>query len=354
MTPRFGSITDVPGIAVGHDTRATGTWRTGTTVVLAREGAIGAVDVRGGGPGTRETDALDPRRLVDRIHAVCLSGGSAYGLAAADGVVSELEGAGLGFPVPGGVVPVVPAAVIFDLGRGGDRSRRPDAESGRRAARRALDRRAVTSCPTGAVGAGTGAVAGGLQGGIGTASIAVAGAVVGAVVVVNSAGSLIDPVTAAPWEAERIGLASPTPTEARRVARYLAQRSESPGPMNTTIGVIATSADLTRPEAAMVAAVGHDGIARAVRPAHSMFDGDTLFCLATGDDALVAEHHPAFGDPRSRPGALNPILRAAAECVALACVSALLDARSHAGTTRAPAPAAYTDLAPRVGARRSR
>lgn len=344
----FGAITDVDGITVGHDTRASSTWRTGTTVVVAPDGAVGAVAVAGGGPGTRETDALSPQRLVDRIHAVCLSGGSAFGLATADGVALELERAGLGFAVPGGIVPVVPAAVIFDLGRGGDFSHRPDAESGRRAAQRALRGRARTATPTGAVGAGTGAIAGGLQGGIGTASIDVGDSVVGALVVVNSSGSSIDPATGELWEAGLAGVGSPSATESRRLRRHLADRLEPRLPMNTTIGVIATSADLSRAEASMVAAVGHDGIARAIRPAHSMFDGDTLFCLATGTTGLGETTPAAYGDRTSRPGALNSLLGAAADCVALACMSAVLGARSHRSSTRVPAPPAYADLAPGV------
>ncbi|TFH21182.1 MAG: peptidase S58 family protein, partial [Acidimicrobiales bacterium] len=165
-TPPFGSITDVPGIRVGHHQRSGRGWQTGTTVVFAPDGATPGVSVRGGGPGTRETDALRPENLVEQIHAICLTGGSAYGLAAADGVVGWLEEQGLGFPVgspldPVGVVPVVPAAVVFDLGRGGNFSNRPNADFGRRAVTNA--RRAQRSW--GSVGAGTGAKAGGLQGG---------------------------------------------------------------------------------------------------------------------------------------------------------------------------------------------
>ena len=168
-----GSLTDVDGVRVGHHQRTAGRWLTGTTVVLAPAGAVAAVDVRGGGPGTRETDALDPRNLVDRVHAICLTGGSAYGLAAADGVMAHLERLGLGVPVgPGAreVVPVVPTAVIFDLGRGGDFGSRPDASFGERAVRNARAR----DVARGAVGAGTGARAGGLQGGVGMASTTVA------------------------------------------------------------------------------------------------------------------------------------------------------------------------------------
>ena len=164
----FGSILDVPGIGVGHHQRIGTGWQTGTTVLIAQNGATPGVDVRGGGPGTRETDALRPENLIRTIHAITLTGGSAYGLAAADGVVELLEAAGLGFPIGDGVVPVVPAAVIYDLARGGIFANRPDASFGARAARGALSGRRTPSW--GSVGAGTGACAGGLQGGVGTAS----------------------------------------------------------------------------------------------------------------------------------------------------------------------------------------
>ncbi|MEJ7799991.1 MAG: P1 family peptidase, partial [Ilumatobacter sp.] len=160
---RHGSLTDLGGVLVGHHQRTGRGWQTGTTVVSVPGGAVAAVDVRGGGPGTRETDALDPRNLVDRIHAVCLSGGSAYGLAAADGVMAELEARGLGVPVgPDQVVPVVPTAVIFDLGRGGVFTNRPGPDFGARALRAA-----TRGARRGSIGAGTGAQAGGMQGGSG-------------------------------------------------------------------------------------------------------------------------------------------------------------------------------------------
>ncbi len=208
----LGSITDVDGLRVGHHQRVGRGWQTGTTVVFAPSGATPGVDVRGGGPGTRETDALAPHNLIEQIHAVCLTGGSAYGLAAADGVMAWLEARSLGFtvgpadPGPAHVVPVVPAAVIFDLGRGGNFGNRPDAGFGHRAIGSA--RRAQTRW--GSVGAGTGAAAGGLQGGVGTASITVrldrsdgepaVDVVVGALAVVNANGSAIDRATGLPWE----------------------------------------------------------------------------------------------------------------------------------------------------------
>jgi L-aminopeptidase/D-esterase-like protein len=332
-----GAITDVPGLLVGHHQRTGRGWRTGTTVVLAPDGATPGVDVRGGGPGTRETDALRPEHLVPAVHAVCLTGGSAYGLAAADGVVAWLEERRLGFPVgldeePDWVVPVVPAAVIFDLGRGGRFANRPTPEFGRRAAGRA--RRVPPA--RGAAGAGAGAVAGGLQGGVGTASVDVDGIVVGALAVVNASGRVIDPASGLPWCAEGFDLRRPSASE-----RGALQRATTlpPPPVNTTIGVVATSAALTKSESARLATVAHDGIARAVRPAHSMFDGDTVFALATGRDPLP-DAAARYRAPESRPGRLNQLLDAAATCFAAAVTDAVISARSIGG------PPAYRDLCP--------
>ncbi|RFU83383.1 peptidase S58 family protein, partial [Streptomyces triticagri] len=192
--PGTDSLSDVRGLRVGHAERIGDGRLTGTTVVVAPEGgAVAAVDVRGGGPGTRETDALDPRNLVQRVDAIVLTGGSAYGLESASGVMAWLEDQGRGFPVggPGEVVPVVPAACLFDLGRGGDWRARPDAALGREAAERAS-----ASVAEGNVGAGAGAVAGGMKGGVGTASVRLeSGFTVAALVVVNAVGSVVDPAT---------------------------------------------------------------------------------------------------------------------------------------------------------------
>lgn len=334
----LGSITDVAGVEVGHHQRTGRGWQTGSTVILVPGGATPGVDVRGGGPGTRETEALAPENLVERIHAVCLTGGSAFGLAAAHGVMEELEQRGLGVeiggPVPG-TVPVVPAAVIFDLGRGGRFSNRPGADFGRLATQRA------TRSPSrwGTVGAGTGARAGALQGGVGTASVTVAlpvgtadGSVhgspppvhvvtVGALAVVNASGSVVDPSTGALWERTGAPLRRPSAADARR----LRDLSSPPMPLNTTIGVVATDAALTKAEAHRLASVAHDGLARAIRPAHSMSDGDTVFALSTG--ALDIGGGPtALGAPDSRHHAHNELLRAAADAFAAACVHAVLAA----------------------------
>ena len=323
----FGSITDVDGIRVGHFARVNRSWQTGTTVVFAPDGATPGVDVRGGGPGTRETAAIAQENLVEQIHAICLSGGSAFGLAAADGVMATLEDRGLGVPVgPAGVVPVVPAAVIFDLGRAGNARSRPTADFGARATRNAR----VRQMRWGAVGAGAGARAGGIQGGVGTASssVSIGGATirVGALAVVNSAGSVTDPGTGLPWELCGLRLRRPTGTERTELERWRV------GPatplLNTTIGVVATDADLTKSEVSKMSAVAHDGLARAIRPAHSMFDGDTVFGLASGLTPLP-DGEMTFGEVASRPGALNVLLAAAADTFAAACTHALLTARAH-------------------------
>jgi len=362
MTPTpgllpFGSITDVDGIRVGHHQRVGRGWQTGTTVVFAPDGATPGVDVRGGGPGTRETDALAPHNLIEQIHAICLTGGSAYGLAAADGVMAWLEERALGFTVgppgsgPANVVPIVPAAVIFDLGRGGNFGHRPDAGFGRRAvanARRAQAR-------WGSVGAGAGAAAGGLQGGVGTASTTVqlprpdgqpphesrtVDVVVGALAVVNANGSPIDRRTGLPWESP--GLARPSAVERRGLLEVL--DAARPPRLNTTIGVVATSARLTKAEVGKVASVAHDGLARAVRPAHSMVDGDTIFGLATGDVDLTSAPSRLQG-AGTRNAELNLLLAAAADVFAAACTHAVLSATSIGERS------SYLDLCPTVRVR---
>ncbi|MEY2974611.1 MAG: hypothetical protein RIR49_1031 [Actinomycetota bacterium] len=333
-----GAITDVAGIAVGHHHRSSGRWRTGTTVVLCTDGAVAGCDVRGGGPGTRETDALAPWNLVERVNAVCLTGGSAYGLAAADGVMTHLAERGLGFRVgeaPHEVVPVVPTAVIFDLGRGGSFANRPDAAFGARAAARAT----TTERSRGSVGAGVGAMAGGLRGGVGTASTRVVvpagddgpmlAITVGALCVVNARGSLIDPTTGAPW-VRHPGVRRPTADERRALAAHTANRTGA-APLNTTIAVVATDATLTRPEATRLAMSGHDGLAHAIRPVHTLADGDTIFGMSTRRVDI---------DRPDRVAVVNSILAAAADTVASACVDAIVSA------VGAPGAAAYSDLCP--------
>ncbi len=288
MLPRTG-IGLVPGVFVGHETLAARP--TGCTVVLTPDGAVAGVDVRGGAPGTRETDLLDPANLVQEIHAIVLSGGSAFGLETAGGVSRYLEEQGVGFEFGGGVIPIVSAAVLFDLSVG-DGSIRPDAECGYRAAVSAMS--AYGPVPEGSVGAGAGATVGKLRGmdramkgGIGTASIRLpSGLIVAAIVAVNAVGDIVDPSTGRVIAGVRAE-AGDELVDARQLVREGIPRAAMPGG-NTVIGVVATNAQLSQAEATKVARMAHDGIARTVSPAHTPADGDTIFALATGaleDDA---------------------------------------------------------------------
>ncbi|HEY8092398.1 MAG TPA: P1 family peptidase [Acidimicrobiales bacterium] len=324
-------LTDVAGVRVGHHHRIGRGWRTGTTVVLAPPGTVGGVDVRGGGPGTRETDALDPRNLVPHVHAVCLSGGSAYGLAAADGVMAWLEEHHIGYPVgpdPGQVVPIVPAAVLFDLGRGGAFHHRPDAGFGRAAAAAAARPRQPARVVEGNVGAGAGAVAGGVSGGVGSASqVLEDGTTVAALVVVNAAGALFDPGTGVLHGLPHLLPADPRTRRPHRaeVTAAASRLTACPAATNTTIGVVATDAVLSKGEAQKLAGAAQDGLARAVRPAHLLTDGDTFFALATGTraeqgDTSHAEHVKV----------VNALLAAGADTVTRAIVRAILAAAGHA------------------------
>lgn len=323
-------LTDVDGIRVGHAQRVGDGALTGTTVVLGPAGGmVTAVDVRGGGPATRETDALVPGSLVPTIEAVVLTGGSAYGLDAVGGVVAWLAEQHRGVPVgpePGHVVPVVPAAALFDLVRGGDFAARPDRDLGWNAAT-AADAGPVDQ---GNSGAGTGAVAGGLKGGVGSASTVLSsGVVVAALVAVNAHGSPRDPATGA-LRGASVGLSDefsarvPTPDEHERAEARLAQLSSpTTRPLNTTIGVVATTADLDRAEAHRVAVAAHDGLPRALAPVHTLYDGDTLFSTATGTTPLPP-------DPMRRIPALAELHATAADTVTRAVVHAVLAAESVA------------------------
>ncbi|MFB8352540.1 P1 family peptidase [Streptomyces niveus] len=323
------ALTDVAGIRVGHARVAGDRALTGTTVVLAPEGgAVAAVDVRGGGPGTRETDALDPRNLVQRVEAVVLTGGSAYGLDSAAGVMAWLEEHGRGVrigPDPSQVVPVVPAACVFDLGRGGDWRARPDASTGRAAVEAAARTESGAPVAEGAVGAGTGAVVGQLKGGVGTASVALpSGITVAALVVANAAGSAVDPLTGVLYGRYFQGRPGHPPAGVHEAAlARLAGIRERDGrpPLNTTLAVVATDADLSKAQAQKLAGTAHDGIARAVRPVHLLNDGDTVFTLATGERPLEA------GDPL----ALNELLAAGADAVTRAIVRAMVAAEGVDG-----------------------
>lgn len=324
----------IEGFRIGHSTADGDGWLTGTTVVVAGgSGAVGGVDVRGGGPGTRETDLLDPRNLVERVNAVVLTGGSSYGLAAADGVMAALERDGIGFPVgpqPSQVVPIVPAAVIFDLGRGGEFGHRPTAEFGAQAYAAASAARPAAGC----LGAGVGAKCGGLKGGFGYAEHRLPdGTSVAAAVAVNATGSAVDPVTGRLRADRQHRL--PAPTDAEREALATAYAHAAPS-LATTIGVLLTDVTLTKAQAGRLATVGHDGMARAIAPVHSMLDGDTVFGLASGRRA-------APDDPRAALAAFNHLLATAADVFTDACLDALLAARR-----RGPWPA-YCDLVPAAG-----
>lgn len=338
----LGRLTDVEGLSVGHahelDREVTvasdsspGTGAaTGCTVVLSPSGAVGAVDVRGGGPGTRETDLLDPSHTVQHVHGIVLAGGSAYGLSAADGVMRWLEERGHGVPLgsPGLVVPIVPAAVVFDLPVG-EWSRRPDSSFGYRAASNAAH-----VVDSGSVGAGVGVRAGAIKGGVGTASVVVAegpaeGFTVSALMVVNPVGSVFDPRTGLPWGvgtegAELFGLRTPDPRELL-VANTLSPKGTV---LNTTIGVVATDAPLSKAGCRRLAVAGHDGLARAIRPAHSPLDGDTIFALATG--ARPAAAQSVGGAFPSDLGLLDALTGYAAQAVERAIVDAVLSATSVA------------------------
>ncbi|MGP9723711.1 P1 family peptidase [Corynebacterium sp. AOP40-9SA-29] len=293
-----GGLTDVPGLFLGHAEVQS----SGVSVVVCPAGAVGAVDVRGGGPGTRETDLLAPSNSAEAVHAIALCGGSAFGLDAAGGVMTELEDRGIGLQVlgdlaPSLIVPIVPAAVIFDLPVG-DPASRPTAETGRRAVECALDGSQDgaqdRTQDAGNVGAGRAATAGALKGGFGQASCSVdlpggGSAVVAIGLVVNAVGSVVDPSTGALWgnrAAEPVLEPLPEPTAAG--LRTILERGiggtkmtgPDPSPMNTTIGVVATDATVTKAQAERLAMAAHDGLARAVRPSHLPMDGDTFFALA--------------------------------------------------------------------------
>ena len=300
-------ITDIPGIRVGHDTNLEA--GTGCTVILCDTAAMGGVDVRGGAPGTRETDLLRPMHLVDGVNAVLLTGGSAFGLDAASGVMRYLEERGVGYDVGVARVPLVPAAVIFDLAFG-SASIRPDAEAGYRACAQANN----DAVAQGSVGAGTGATVGKMagpafmmKGGLGSASMLLAdGTIVGAIVAVNALGDIIDPQTqqiiAGARNPDGNGFMMANPVG------------------NTTIAVVATSAALTREQTNKMAQMAHNGLAQAIRPAHTMFDGDTVFALALGPTSQQLHDSPLAAIQISTIGA------AAATTLARAIIKAVRNA----------------------------
>ncbi len=316
------SITDVAGIRVGNAELPE--LATGVTVVIPDQPAVAAADVCGGGPGTREMQALEPESFVQVIHGIALSGGSAYGLDSAGGVMHWLRGRGRGFEIGGTVVPIVPAAIIFDLALGGPKEweHPPWWQLGRAAAEAA-----GTEFALGNAGAGLGAKAGAIKGGLGTASLVFDGLTVGALAVVNPAGSVVIPGTRQFWAwwleigGEFGGLPPPggLPSD-------LDYPFTPPG-TNTTLVVLATDAALTRPQAQRVARMTHDGLARAIRPVHSPLDGDTTFVLSTGEKPLA--------DPVAGVGRLGMF---AADCVARAIARGVYEAETLGGVP------AYRDL----------
>jgi len=310
----MNSITDVAGIRVGHGQGVGGGWLSGVTVVLPPPGTVGSVDVRGGGPGTHETDALDPTTLVSTVDAVVLTGGSAFGLVSATGAQLWCEEQGRGFAVPGTVVPIVPAAAIFDLGRGGDVKARPDADMGYQAAAAAFASGDHAAVERGNVGAGTGAVIarGQYKGGVGTSSIELDdGVVVGAIAIVNALGS---PVGLGPGSARL--------REERPSAQRVAGPPAPPQGLNTTLVVIATNAVLDVAECKRTASSGHAGLARALDPSHTLADGDTVFAVATG--AVVLDR----STEQARQASLITLQSAAAEAVRLAILDGVLAAQA--------------------------
>lgn len=365
------SLADVAGIGVGHAVCEDGAGDSGVTMIVAPKSATASVDVRGGGPGTRETDLLAPHNTVQAVHAIGLCGGSAFGLDALTGAMAELESRGIGFPVlgpehPDKLVPIVPGAVIFDLLLGRWDSR-PDAATGAAATAAALNAVAGSAAEQGIsgqealaqgtqngnVGAGLGASAGALKGGFGQASAVfpegtpLAGVTVAVGIVVNPQGAVFDPATGLPWglaaelngEFARYGLSDGLvdgePVGAGGVNRLKNKNllgtkitADMLAPkLNTTIGVVATDAPLTKAQAKRLALAGHDGIARAIRPAHMPMDGDTLFAMATGEHGSGA----AVDDRGVDDIGMSVLSATAANTVERAIVHAVLAAESALG-----------------------
>ncbi|WZL71653.1 P1 family peptidase [Clostridiaceae bacterium 35-E11] len=275
-------FTDIEGIQVGNAQNLEAA--TGCTVVICKEGATAGVDVRGGAPGTRETDLLNPVNLVEQVHAIFLSGGSAFGLDAATGVMEYLEEKGIGFDVGVAKVPIVSGAVLFDLTTGSPNIR-PDKAMGYKASENATNK----DCPEGTIGAGTGATVGkflgpefSMKGGLGAYCLQVGELKVGALVAVNCLGDVIDPKTgnilAGALNEDKTTFAN---TEEKMIQQYNNKKNLFSG--NTTIGIIATNAKLTKSQATKIASMAHNGYGRTMRPAHSMVDGDTIFTLSTGN-----------------------------------------------------------------------
>lgn len=320
MKQNNNTITDVPGIKVGHIQNLEAL--TGCTVILTEAGATGGVDQRGGAPGTRETDALRPMHLVEKVHGVILSGGSAFGLDTASGVMKYLEEKNIGVNTGFGKVPIVPSAILFDLGIGKSMIR-PDAQMGYEACQIATD----NNCEQGNVGAGTGATVGKILGmkqamksGVGTASMEIGnGVIIGAIIAVNAFGDIVTPIGgeilagARSMRSGLIKIGSPGRfADTMRVLKTLAGRSimRFASKQNTVIGVVGTNAVLTKNEANKVAQMAHNGLAMTIRPAHTMFDGDTIFALATNRRKIDANIVGAFASEVVSKAIINGIMAA--------------------------------------------
>lgn len=334
-------IADLPGVGVGHYQRMGRGWLSGTTVVVPPVHSIGGVDVRGGGPATRDTDCLNPINMVSEVDAICLSGGSAFGLDAAGGVMALLAEQGRGFRVGPGernVVPIVPSAALFDLGAGGDFDKRPGTEFGRAAAAKAVAAaKRGKPIAQGTVGAGAGAHMAVLKGGVGSAStVTDDGIIVGALIVLNSSGTGIDRRDGQLW-GQRYGLGDEF-AHVHRPRRHDLQSFEAlmarRWPLNTTLAVIATNVTLDKPECTRLAGAGHDGLARAISPIHNYTDGDIVFALSTCAMGLPDKPMEGFIRPvDNRFTRLGDVFTVAADTVARAVVHAILAATTTGGMT---------------------
>jgi L-aminopeptidase/D-esterase-like protein len=312
----YNAITDVPGIKAGHYTNKEAA--TGCTVILCEAGAVAGVDVRGSAPGTRETDLLRPVNLVEKVHAILLSGGSAFGLDAAGGVMRYLEERGIGYETTAAKVPIVPAAILFDLDIGSSKIR-PGAEEGYKACLAAAETKVAEGC----VGAGTGATVGKFLGieqatksGLGTASCKISDdTIVAALVVVNAIGDVTDPKTggvlAGPRDQNNKRFLSSVEILTGGTYSY----KQNSLPTNTSLGVVATNASLNKEQVNKLAQMAQDGLARAINPSHTMYDGDTIFALSLGD----------------KIGDITTLGAAAAEMVANAIIRAVQHAETLAG-----------------------
>lgn len=315
------AITDIAGLRVGHAADASA--KTGVTVLLPDAPLTTSVHVMGGAPGTRETDLLAPDKTVEQVHALVLSGGSAFGLDAGSAIMTELAARGVGFPVGPAIVPIIPTAILFDLLNGGDKSTHPHAELARSALADA-----ATACPIGTVGAGTGAIAGDLKGGLGTASLVLPGGItVGALVACNALGNTTSSARGHFWAApveinSEFGGLGPNPDPTPLPETFHTKMGAARDGANTTIAIVATDAALSKSQCHRMAIAAHDGMARAILPAHTPFDGDLIFAGATGEKPLESPLEDTLA-----------IGHAASLCLARAIARAIYNATPAPGDT---------------------